>query len=111
VNVYDAMANLMESTHVPPFFVSQFSPKEAILGETGGSSDPTGTFYGASVPSALNEYVYLTNLTTTLNKAEYSAFYCEAFPAPSMVTRSEHSTRERHRSAGSAKRFAAAVGV
>jgi exo-beta-1,3-glucanase (GH17 family) len=79
VDVYQAMPNLMDPAFGFPSFVSQFAPKEVILGETGWPSDPTGTPYGQSVPSAPNEYAYLTNLSITLSNAGYSGFYFEAF--------------------------------
>jgi exo-beta-1,3-glucanase (GH17 family) len=79
VDINQAMANLMDLAFGFPSFVSKFSPKQVILGETGWPSDPTGTPYGASVPSAPNEYAYLTNLDVTLRNNGYSGFYFEAF--------------------------------
>jgi exo-beta-1,3-glucanase (GH17 family) len=79
VDINGAMANLMDPQFGFPSFVTQFAPKQVILGETGWPSDPTGTPYGASVPSAPNEYTYLTNLGVTLSNSGYSGFYFEAF--------------------------------
>ena len=79
VDINNAMTNLFDPSYGFTSFVNRFAPKEVVLGETGWPSAPTGSPYGASVPSAQNQYVYTTNLTAQLTNRNYSGFVFEAF--------------------------------